>query len=119
MTYTIVSTTHYYPYHRSIISVHSSLQDSVTFFPLGLHRLLLFFLAKTVTFFPLLFFLLLSFRAPVTTALFHTEHAFSYCETEDIPCISTMEELCAFQATKSQHEQNSVSFGSQNKQLAP
>ncbi len=66
MTYTTVSTTHFYPYHshRSIISRHSSLQDTY-FFPLCLHRLLLFscyffpsqncyFLS--VTFFPVTFF---------------------------------------------------------------
>ncbi len=66
MTCTTVTTTQFYPYHshRSIISlyhVYSSLQDTVTIFPLVLHRLLLFllvtfFLAKTVTIYPCYFF---------------------------------------------------------------
>ena len=61
MTHTTVRTTHLYPYHshRSIISRHSSLPLSL--FPLGLDRLLHFFLvtfvlAKTVTFFRYFFF---------------------------------------------------------------
>ncbi len=75
MTHTTVSTTHYYPQYsrRSIISLHGSLLNTVTFFRLAyiwllLFSLLLFFLAKTVTFYPLLFFLLLSFRALLHTA---------------------------------------------------
>ncbi len=72
MTHTTVSFTHYYSQysHRSIISLHGSLLDTVTFFSAWLTLAVtffpcyFFFLAKSVTFYPLLFFLLLSFRAP-------------------------------------------------------
>ncbi len=57
MTHTSDSTTHYYSHysHRSIIFLHSKLQDTVTFFRLAyagcyFFSLLLFFVAKTVTF---------------------------------------------------------------------
>ncbi len=68
MTHTDVSTTHYYPRysHKSIISLHGSLLNTVTFFPLGLQWLLLFFLVTffpsqncyflSITFFPVTFF---------------------------------------------------------------
>ncbi len=97
MAHTTVSSTHFYPYHshRSIISLHSSLQDTVTFLPLCLHRwllfsLLLFFLAKTVTLFPLLSFLLLCFWAPaiissyvvICSKLYHINLWYKWYDTQ-------------------------------------
>ncbi len=66
--------------HRSIISLHGSLLNTVTFFPLGLQWLLLsflvtFFPSENSYFYPLLFFLLLSFQAPcVIGPADHCEH---------------------------------------------
>ena len=61
ITHTTVSTTHYYPTTvTEVISLHKRFAGQCCFFPLGLHRLLLFsllffFPPKTVTLFRYLF----------------------------------------------------------------